>query len=538
LAQTKKSSWPLWRRLIQLGFLLFFLVLFALTVFPLSVKFPPVNLLMRLDPLAGLVAMLSARTWIPLFLPALFIILVTILFGRLFCGYVCPMGSSLDFTRLLFFRKTPRRKSLPLSRRTKYYVLIAFLAAALLGFSLSWVLDPLALFLRTLTFLVYPVVLLLLNLGVTLLAPVSEKLGMLDLAYASFRPFSFATGFLSATVFGIILYLEYLRPRFWCTRLCPLGAFLGLCSLGPLFRRRVKPEHRICRACEVACRGEAISAKTHAAETADCLVCGECLAFCKEDAVRFGFGRPARPTALNLERRKFLGAVAAGAGFLVLSKADPWPKTRPVRYVRPPGALPEDQFLDRCLRCGVCLKACLTNALQPTGFETGWERLYTPRLVPRVGGCERNCNLCGQTCPSGAIRPLDLEEKSFAKMGTAAILKERCLAWEQNKLCLICAEVCPFHAIDFHEVTDPEGTFRKPFVEEELCTGCGLCEEKCPVTGDSAIIVYAIGEERFARGSYITEEKKARREAAVREVVLPAPAPQDSTLSLPPGFLP
>lgn len=538
MARTKKSAWPIWRRIIQLVFLLFFLVLFGLTVFPLPVRFPPVNLLMRLDPLAGLAAMLSSRKWIGLFIPAAFIALVTIFFGRLFCGYVCPLGTTLDFSRLVFFRKAPRHKSLLLSRRTKYYVLIVFLTASLLGFSLFWFLDPLALFLRTLTILAYPIVLLVLNQGTAWLQPVGEKLGMMGLAYASFRPFSFTNGLLSITIFGIIVYLEFLRPRFWCTRLCPLGALLGLCSVRPLFRRRVGTGCDVCQACEAGCRGEAITLKSQTAETADCLVCGECLAFCKEDAVRFGFGNPSRPTALNLERRKFLGAVAAGAGFMVLSKVDTWPKTRPARYVRPPGALPEDQFLDRCLRCGVCLKTCLTNALQPSGMEAGWERLYTPRLVPRVGGCERNCNLCGQVCPSGAIRALSLDEKSYVRMGLAAIHKERCIAWEQNKLCLICAEVCPFHAIDFQEVTDPKGTFKKPFVAEKVCTGCGLCEEKCPVAGDAAILVYATNEERYASGSYITPEKKALREAAIRDVVLPTPAPQDSTVTLPSGFLP
>ena len=140
-------------------------------------------------------------------------------------------------------------------------------------------------------------------------------------------------------------------------------------------------------------------------------------------------------------------------------------------------------------------------------MEAGVVGLWTPRLAARIGGCEKNCNMCGQICPTSAIRNLPLEEKTYAKMGTAVIDRSRCIAWEQDKVCLICDEACPYNAISSLNETIRETTLLRPFVDERICTGCGLCEARCPIEGRAAIEVFSIGEERKRRGSYITEEK-------------------------------
>jgi ferredoxin len=116
----------------------------------------------------------------------------------------------------------------------------------------------------------------------------------------------------------------------------------------------------------------------------------------------------------------------------------------------------------------------------------------------RFAACEQTCNLCGRVCPTQAIRNLDLEEKKYARMGTAVILKEKCLVWEQDKPCLICDEQCPYNAIVFKMVDG----FRRPFVLENKCNGCGFCENTCPVEGGAAIVVTPLGEIRLKEGSY------------------------------------
>jgi ferredoxin len=158
------------------------------------------------------------------------------------------------------------------------------------------------------------------------------------------------------------------------------------------------------------------------------------------------------------------------------------------------------------------MKVCKTNTLQPANLELGFEGLWTPHNVMRHAPCEKECNMCGYVCPTQAIRKLDIEEKKFVKMGTAVIDRSRCIAWEQEKLCLICGEICPFNAIETRIVDNFRGMFKRPFVIEDKCTGCGYCEKACPIYGRSAIEIYSIGEERKKTGSYITENKKKLRE--------------------------
>jgi ferredoxin len=150
----------------------------------------------------------------------------------------------------------------------------------------------------------------------------------------------------------------------------------------------------------------------------------------------------------------------------------------------------------------------------------------------RLAPCEQQCNVCGQVCPTGAIRPLPLDERIHAKIGTAILRRERCLVWEQDKTCLVCDEICPYDAIEFREA---EG-MRRPFVTENRCNGCGQCEYVCPVEGDSAIVVVRMGEMRLPTGSY-------RLEATRKGYVFEGAREQDYEIiqpfeeeQVPPGF--
>jgi NAD-dependent dihydropyrimidine dehydrogenase PreA subunit len=154
------------------------------------------------------------------------------------------------------------------------------------------------------------------------------------------------------------------------------------------------------------------------------------------------------------------------------------------------------------------MKVCPTNAIQPCGLDDGFSRLSTPKIVPRIGGCEEKCRSCGNVCPTGALRTLSYEDKRFAKIGTAVIDRGRCLAWEQNKQCLVCDEVCPYHAIDVRIVETAKGSVKAPIVEEDLCMGCGMCEQQCPVFDAAAIVVYKFGENRREHGPYANEAQK------------------------------
>jgi len=224
------------------------------------------------------------------------------------------------------------------------------------------------------------------------------------------------------------------------------------------------------------------------------------------------------------------------------------------RPVRPPGSVPEREFLQLCIRCGECFKVCPNHVLQPLGFRQGLEGLWTPQVVADWAGCESSCNACGQVCPTGAIRALPIEEKKAARMGLAVVNQQTCLPYAAREACQLCVDECAaagYHAIEFarvHSELDEDGLpvedsgFLAPVVLADKCVGCGLCQTRCNRINvksqgrlaQSAIIV-SVGpglEDRLRSGSYVELRDQERR---TRQSAEPAPgAGEDSYL---PDFL-
>jgi ferredoxin len=166
--------------------------------------------------------------------------------------------------------------------------------------------------------------------------------------------------------------------------------------------------------------------------------------------------------------------------------------------IRPPGSVKEQQFLNRCIRCGNCMKVCITNGLQPTFVESGLTGIWTPKLVPEIGQCDYNCTLCGSVCPTGAIPRLPTEKKQSVKLGTAEIDTLLCLPYNEHKECIVCHEHCPIpeKAILLVTKTIKNKTVSLPVVDKKLCIGCGICQNKCPVRPVHAIKVNPNSAER------------------------------------------
>jgi ferredoxin len=217
------------------------------------------------------------------------------------------------------------------------------------------------------------------------------------------------------------------------------------------------------------------------------------------------FVRPGKGSGINLGRRTVLTAGTIGVGAACLSKIHPQASGRAFNpaLIRPPGAVEEQDFLSRCIRCGECMKVCPTNAIQPAGLEAGIEGLWTPVLNMDIGYCEYECTLCGQVCPTDAIRQLSLEEKQKIKIGQSFVDKNRCLPYASARPCIVCEEHCPTPTkaiwIEEVEVTNASGEkvlVQQPHVDPELCVGCGICQNKCPIKDRSGIYVTSVGETR------------------------------------------
>ncbi len=497
-----------WPRIARIAWQAFFLLLFLACLGLMTdegVRRLPVDLLYHLDPLVA-VGTLAAAWLLPVALGlALVTLAATVVFGRAFCGWACPLGTIhqlVAWATSRFRRGSPTRiNGFQRHYRLKYHLLAAGLGAALLGSLAIGMLDPLSLLGRSIGTVVFPVI---------------EFLG----GGSGFRPRLFSGAFWTGAILVVLLVVDAFVPRWWCRAACPLGALLGWVSRVALFRIHVDPDRCTrCMACAVACQGADEPWDVH--RVAECHVCLNCIAACPEGAIRYGFLAPEAAPAGGLDagRRRMLAAGLAGAALVPLARVGvPGARALPARAMRPPGALPEDEFLARCIRCDACVTACPTGVLQPDLGRTGIEGLWTPVLDTSRAWCEPSCVLCGQVCPTGAIAPLTVAAKGWAepgrgtpvRVGTAFIDHGRCLPWANARPCIVCEEVCPTSpkAIWLEEVVvrDREGrevTLRRPHVDPELCVGCGLCEARCPVTGAAAIRVDRTGESRSRAAAFV-----------------------------------
>ena len=485
----------------------------------------PVEAFVFADPFVALLALLSTHTVYRGLLWSLGIVVLTVVFGRVFCGWICPLGTLNHFISWLFpsrhgrgSRRVEQNKTRPVRQRVKYYLLYASVGAAVVGSGIGGVLDPICLAIRGIGLAVLPVAQYAAgsvadaarNSGIGPLETVAG--GLADLLSSSVGPTRqpyVHVGWLIAVLFVIILVLNRFVPRFWCRVLCPLGALLGLLSRFSLFGMRKRSERCTdCNLCLNHCQGADSPQGGAKWRQDECHMCLNCEAACPEAVIRFGFLPDRHETTRkpDTERRTALAAAAAGVALIPITRtAASLEAAADERVIRPPGAVDEKEFLARCVRCGECMKVCPNNAVHPAMFEAGLEGLWTPILIPRMGHCEQPCTLCGQVCPTGAISELTHKEKVGrpVRLGQAFIDRGRCLPWAMDTPCIVCEEVCPTSPKAIHirevEVENRDGesvTLQRPYVDPTHCVGCGLCEARCPVNDLAAIRVSSVGETR------------------------------------------
>ncbi len=503
------------RRISQWFFLILFLFLFIKTAYKGTDQIAyPVRIFLHFDPLIMVTTFLSSHQ-VPQALFLSFItVAFTLVFGRVFCGWVCPLGTLNDFMGRFAPKERRKEQQGDRGQRIKYYILFFLLVSSLFTLQITGLVDPISLLIRSLAVTVEPVVNLMVHVTFDLfyradipgVTAISEPLYLfLKRHVLAFRQPLFYQGVVIGLIFAALLAANLYRRRFWCTHLCPLGALLGLIARISPMKRIVGDQCNSCSLCVQECRTGAAADREGAWKKAECVMCGECQEDCPQDAVRFGFASfngKDRRAGIDLQRRGVIAALLAGIFMVPLVRINPLYKRGQGKLIRPPGALPEEEFLRRCVRCGECLKVCLTNGLQPSLFEAGLEGIWTPRFDFHIGYCQYYCTLCGQVCPTGAIRELTQEEKGRTKIGLAYIDKNRCIPYAQGIECIVCEEHCPTpdKAIKFEvaEVMTKKGRkkIRRPIVDLNLCIGCGICEYKCPLHDQPAIICTRLGETR------------------------------------------
>ena len=570
----------------QIFFFALFVFLLIRTEFPgairsaaLDVRIPwPVGWFLEADPLVALATALSTGTLYRNLLWALPFLLLAILVGRAFCGWMCPLGSLHHFVSSLKSDAKRGAKLIESNRykrwqAAKYHVLAAVLVMALFGSVAGLLLDPLSFLVRSMSTAVLPALNAAIRAGLDTaygwpLGPAQAVVNgagvALNATILSFKQPHFHGAFLIGALFVFVLVLNSRVTRFWCRAICPLGALLGVCSRWSLVQMR-KHEDKCddCRRCLLHCQGGDDPVPGAAWRKAECHLCLNCVTECPTGGISFAWStvpshaKQTRETP-ELKRRALFTSMAAGAVMVPLMRSGPGLKTPAGTFrIRPPGSLDESHFLDRCIRCGDCMKVCPNNALHPATLEGGVEGFWTPVLVPRIGYCEPNCVLCSQVCPTGAIWEITVAEKLGARgkgqgagetprhaaqpqstapplgdttppaspapakdairIGTAFYDRGRCLPWAMGIECIVCEEWCPTSPKAIYlvpaDVVDRNGetkTLKQPFVDPKLCTGCGACEYACPIKGSPAIYVTSAGETRSRTNQFLLKENQPR----------------------------
>jgi polyferredoxin len=531
------------RRLIQAAAFVLFLVLFVYVAWPYGSKnyatfreskeFIDADAFLALDPLVSLSTSLAARVLVWSLAWAGVLLAVCLVFPRGFCGYLCPLGTLIDLTDWAVLGRIGRTRPPGGGgwRHTRYYLLVATLVAAGMGVLVTGFVAAIPVLVRGMAFIVSP-----LETGLT-------KDWYLVPHYG-------ADNILSVALFAAVLGLGLVAPRFWCRYLCPSGAVFSIANLLRLTERRVDSSCIKCGKCVKACPFDAIN-PDFSTRGLECTFCQTCGGACPVGAIDFTarWGREKKGTApvsssailgVPVSRRGLLGGVACGVacgvaaavGVRGAGKRDLPP------LVRPPGSVPEREFLQMCIRCGECYQACPNNVLQPVGFGRPVNDLWTPQVVANWSGCEPSCNNCGHVCPTGAIRALPMEEKYAAHMGLAVINQQTCLPYigfEGN--CRMCADECTaagYEAIDMTRINVAIDTDGKPIegsgnlvpvVDPARCVGCGLCQTRChkinvvaeKLLDETAVRIEAGPgkEDRLMTGSYVAlrEAEHKKREA-------------------------
>ncbi len=545
------------RRITQAICFILFLVLFFHTCWPYSAQPVPrpetwpshyaeelqrkewleAELFLIIDPLVSISTAIAAKTWIWPLWWAIGILSVCVFIPRGFCGFLCPLGTLIDLFDWAIGKRVGRFKVEKEGWwvHLKYYILLGCLVASLCGVLLTGFVAAIPVITRGM---------------LMTLAPLQVGLAREWHQIPAFN----AGHIFSLVLFFAVLGLGLFRKRFWCRYVCPSGAIFSVFNFFRASDRKVESTCIHCNKCIEICPFDAIKAD-FTTRTSDCTLCQTCGGVCPTHAIKFVSrgdkvdlkienDPPANERAVS--RRGFIGATAAGTalftGISHLSGANLNTADHRELPVRPPGSVPEKEFLQLCIRCGECMKACPNDVLQPMGFKKqGLEGLWTPEVVANWAGCEPSCNICTQVCPTAAIRPIPLEEKRCARIGLADVNKETCLPYAGKEACQLCVDECStagYKAIEFERVhveVDEDGMplddsgYVAPVVLPEKCVGCGLCQTRCHVINVkekkklawTAIEIFAGEgrEDRLMTGSYkaLRDKERNQREAEMKK---------------------
>lgn len=442
------------------------------------------------------------------------LLLLTLLFGRVYCSSICPMGIYQDFTAWLS-KKYSKKKRYNYSK-AKNILRWSVLGATVVAFiaSLNFLvglLDPYGAYGRIATHIFKPAYLA----GNNLLETIFTSFGNYSFYKVSIYTLSVSSMIIALITLLVIGYLAWKGGRTYCNTICPVGTTLGFFSKYSLFKVQfVNEKCNMCGLCSMKCKASCIDSKNKDIDYSRCVTCFNCIEVCKRDAMKYNItdfskvkesllpkskkqvsaiSPETSVNSLNESKRRFLSAtlVTSLAASRLLAQqvsGDILPKRELKRQIpiAPPGALSFDHLREKCISCHLCVSKCPSRVIKPALLEYGLSGIMQPKLYFDRGFCNYDCTVCGDVCPTGAILPLTVEEKNHTQMGKVQFIKENCIVYYDETSCGACSEHCPTQAVHMVPYKDH---LTIPETDQSICVGCGGCEYVCPAIPYKAIYV-------------------------------------------------
>jgi ferredoxin len=512
----RRNNWKIFRVIISIIFLV--ATAFIFLDFASTLPSDLVDGITFIQFVPSLLKFLEITAWIAI--GFIIVTIFTLLFGRVYCSTVCPLGIMQDVFSYFSRKTSKKRKRYKYSKPRRFfrYGILIFAVLSLLTGSIIAInlLDPFSNFGKIMAGLGRPLYYGSNNILVRILEsfdnyslyPVETKLTNY---YALIYP---------AFLLGLIAWMSLKHGRLYCNTICPVGTFLGMLSKLSIYKIKIKDSTCTrCGKCAAVCKSGCINVKDKSVDFSRCVGCFNCLNTCEYESIGYK-SLPARmelkPVEVvdNEKRSNITKTIAFLLGLGLINKRsladerkviNEKPTTIPEdkEYpVSPPGSISLNHFNDSCTACHLCVAECPTRVLQPSLFEYGLSGILQPRMDYHASFCNYDCKVCSEVCPTGAILSLNQEEKHTTRIGKVNFIKENCVVYTENTACGACAEHCPTKAV---RMVDYKNGLTIPETEVEICVGCGACEYACPVRPYRAIYVDGNLEHQVAKKPEVEE---------------------------------
>lgn len=437
-----------------------------------------------------------ANLLVPTSIGFIIILVLTILFGRVYCSSICPLGTIQDFSSYVS-KKINKKKKFIYS--TEYfwlrYSILGIVVISILFGSLFLVnlLDPYSNTGRIFAQLFNPILTLLNNVAAFTL----ENFNIYLIYPIEIKVFYISAALMPLIFLVIVLYLSYRRGRLYCNTICPVGTLLGLISKLTIFKLKIdKASCEGCGICTKVCKAECIEKSTKEIDFSRCIACYNCLDVCPSDSINYNLiSINSDQKTSDKSRRKFLSRTSI---FFIGLTTSVFPQIKIIpkkeskvaveknSFSSPPGSKTIDHFNSNCTACHLCITACPTKVLQPSLTEFGLFNIFQPYMDYKTSYCNYDCVSCGEVCPTTAIISVTSAEKKNIQIGKAIFVKENCIVETENTACGACSEHCPTKAV---MMVDYKGNLKIPEITNKYCVGCGACEHACPTKPYKAIYI-------------------------------------------------